>query len=742
MANKEFKTKSLCLVCYGDNGYYLIRLADITGKNYLVPFYQDEHDSKNFSNRNTWYITDQNLPNGISEGSIGIWNLSSIPNINDSSKDYIKTSYSSTDSPIEIYYFKEANTCSEVIKLLKTGINYKPISRRVFFGYCPKKGIFQGVLVPSEYLFINNEKLTLNITAINSLPVYFMNNSLFNLLNFKLLPSRFFYNYLDLGEETDRILVKSEMEIIREIIIKRATWPIMKQRGINKNDWKQFKDFINDINDSDFYEEIARNCKCSDNIAKTKVNEFINTCDKYIEGKDIDTEVIASVLKRNTELNTICMKEAANFWEQEHQDKIKKINEEFQNILKEAENIKNKKLKEAENEIKINKEKLKDEEKRLRELLSLVNQKKEEIKKQEEVYNARLYDYKNEEERIKKAIYEQKKKLEKLEIECSEKAKLGEDVKSKILNRIKEAKQDIASFMSEYTFLNNIITNTSNNISNINNIETNNHLYFKNSEIIEEEVTKYSDLIGYLKENLISAGVDEKQANVFATFLFVLLKNTNAFILSGPNSEAIANAISQAYFNETLTVFNCFGDYNNESLKKLKEISSNLILIKNPFYHGWLENIIDLINQNDKYYILSCSFSDDLLLESKNLFNYTIPIITEFVVDELPENVCFSCKKTDNYNDYENVAKKPLMSNLFKDFGMSKLTTNTYQSILSDLHSIYDSNDVLPYYMYLLVPYAFVTNNNKLVAERIKNETRLSKDIKENLLSFLGIKDE
>ena len=738
MTNKEFSVKSLCLVSKGESGFFLARLADIVGKNKLVAFSQDEHEAKNFSNRNLWFMTDQYLPVGISVGSVGIWNLTSIPNINVATKDYIKTSYSSADTPIEIHCLNEANTCLEIINKLKTGIVFKPICKKIFFCYSPKRGLLQGILVSLDNLNIRNNLTYLITTDLTSLPVYLINESLYNFLSFKQIPNRWFHNSLDLGKETDRILVKSEMDIIREIIIKRASWPIMKQKGISKNDWKFYKEFINVISDNDFYEEIANNLYCKEKTAKAKVDEFISKCENFVNGQDFDTEVIASIIKRHSELNTICMKQAANFWEKEHQDKVKEAKDELQNIKIQASEIRLKAFEKAEKEIEQEKEKNKKEEKRIQNLLNEANKKEQEIRNKEEEYRKKLVEYQKDEDRIKNEISEAKKSLEIIKLECSEKSKIGDEVKNKIANKIQEAKKDISSFMSEYTFFSEIISKQLNTLAN----HTISQYSIKKSELYEEEIANYNELIEYLKENLLNAGVDENLSKGFAIFLFVLLKNTNALLLSGPNSEAIANAISHTCFGDELEILNCFGDFNWQSFEELKKSDKKLILVKNPFCHSWLENIIDLINQNERTYILSCSFSDDLLLESKNLYNYIVPVFTELFIDNIPENVCFSCKKKSDYKDYENIIRKPLYLSLFKEFGMSKITTTVYQSIMTDLHNIYGTNDVIPEYMYLLVPYAFATNNNKLLADKINCESRLPNDIKANLLRFLGINNE
>lgn len=734
--------KALCLVCESERGKGLTRLADIV-YNRMQYFYQDKGQPATFDNRGWWFLHDQSFPTG----KLGVWNLTAIPNSNDPLKDYIRADYSPEEIPVEVLELKEANNCQDIIRRINTSIDYALASKNVFVCYKPTRDTYQGILLYEKNIIINNDNTSFKFdkNSANILNVYEINAN--NILTFKALSGKSFFSNFNMGEPTHKIYSKPEPEIIRDIILNRATWPIMRQNGFTKNEWKRIREFFSNIMDNDLFIEIGKNCFCNEETAKLKVNRFINNCDDFINGNDFDTATIASILSRNLKLKQQCMEQAATFWENENKEKTQQAKQELLKLQadadtildkahKDAEEIKNKALNEA--DIIKNKAVL-DAKAKIKELDY------DKIKNEVEKAKNQISFLTTEKANISAEISKSNQDLKNLKATIAKNSNLDEDIKLKIVNKLNEAKKDVASFLGEYSFISQILTpcssaNGSNAVSQVQNSKC--LFYTKNVEIMEETVNNWQEQLNCLEENLNVAGVEDSILHSFAAFLLAAYSNNNHLLLTGPNNESIACALSCAMTGKTIGILDCSGEIDFNSINNMINSENEVILIKNPFASEWLEKIIDLINQNQKYYILSSSFAEDLILEAKGLYNYVIPVLTELLVSNQANNCYIYVNRSNTFKSYEICNPMPLQITLLKELGMNRMLQNTYQTIITALHKLIDNNDVLAEYLYLLMPYAFAVNKKETISDKIKTESRINNIYKNDILRFLDTLDE
>lgn len=127
---------SLCGVISDYKGpKWLIRHADLSHDGQYHIFHRIEGIPPYFTNRNKIFYK-----NGPSDdGFYGLWTWSAMPNENDPSKDYVISQYSTNINVIEIVIVQEASSLDELIRLLKSGIEYPRHSRRVMFSFYVSK---------------------------------------------------------------------------------------------------------------------------------------------------------------------------------------------------------------------------------------------------------------------------------------------------------------------------------------------------------------------------------------------------------------------------------------------------------------------------------------------------------------------------------------------------------------------------------------------------------------------------
>ena len=113
----EVERKTLCRVSYDYDGKrWLTRLGDIEN-GIILRFNFDDTQPQIFDNRTRLFWKD----GPEEEGAVGIWDWSAVPN-KSSDTDYVRTTYSLTEHPIEVFEVPSVTTNNELIIKLKEGI--------------------------------------------------------------------------------------------------------------------------------------------------------------------------------------------------------------------------------------------------------------------------------------------------------------------------------------------------------------------------------------------------------------------------------------------------------------------------------------------------------------------------------------------------------------------------------------------------------------------------------------------
>ena len=674
IVSRNIERQSLCRVIgLDENGMRrLKRLGDITVDGYIQPFIYNDELPPFFENRKTIFWKD----GPGEEGFVGVWDWSAIPNKSGADSDYVESKFNKDVTPTEIIEISKAHNIDSLIDYLKQGVEEKPSCINVIFAYKVVKGGYEGVLCNNKILEIKDDKTYLN-KEVNSLMAYFFNEE--DILKTK---TQEFYRYLRLDDYDRLVLTKSPVEIVRNIVLKRASWSAGKQFEMTKNEWKSFKGFLESIVDDTFYQDIVKECDCDENDAKSYFEEFLSVADEMLDSNDMDISILSKVVEHSDALKAQCEKLVEEKWLETHSKDIKKAKEELELITKD------------------------------------VNKSTNEL-------NA-----------LNKEIKDKKQILAKLDKDTKKYDELGDQVLSRIKEKLNAAKNDVSDFVSELTILSTAIGGS----QSVGNYSTN--CYTVGKVVAGELSDSYLDSIDCIADELVEAGVDSKYSYSFACFLYSLYVNKINLLLAGPNSESIAHAFSTGLYGRYAGVIDCNAKYDSELLDKIITGEDKIILFKNAFSNGWIYNLVEAAQSTDKLFVYSNPIVEDLIIEPKGLYNYFVPVITDLFVGTRPSNNFIGSVMSDNYEEYTKQKKQISYSSYFKRINISNYLSEIIQNVISDFHNLYNDSDVTADYMYILFAYAYATGNGSAFAERIRIENTVNNDKLNMMLGLLGVTDD
>lgn len=690
--DRTVERTSLCMVSEYNGQVWLDRLADIDNKNRIVTFYFDEDAPKVFNNRNKLFW--KNGPN--ESGYVGVWSWVATPRNTDYEKDYIESTYMPQYEPIELIIFPEEYDLQFVIEQIKMGHIFHTTPTQVFFCIHIGKGQYTGVLCNAKDLVKDGEIYRISKKVI-SLPQYTISSA--DILKAK---DRVFYKEFGLGEPEKKIVIREVNEIIREALLRRASWSSMKQRGMNKNEWKQFKGFLSELPDDSLYQEIAECCEWSEEIAKQYVNNFILNANKFIEGQDVDSQLLEAIIENSDGLKRKCEEIASQRWIHEHQKEINQAKEEFQIVQ---------------------------------------NQMKSEVYetiRKKEVIEKEIFDKKEILDEIESNIEKAKNKLCELESDIEQNEALGDEVKEKTSKRIEEAKRNVADFICDMAFCTSTSTvqpieiTDKDALSNVYTVGT-----VSQNEL--EVTTTWRDLVDILAEELREAGIADNLSVNFSIFLYAANKNNMPILLAGPCGTNIANAFSMALYGKTAGILDCNKEYSSEEIERMINSEDEIVILKNPFSASWVNCIAELLLPAAKQYFLVVPYAEDLLIEPNGILNYMLPVLTEMLVDKLPTNQFVGGQMAATFRHF---VRKNVKTNryirVFKELKVNRMTAERWQDIIDMYHGMLgkDASD-MDYLMFLL-PCAYITEQGELLVEYMEKAKNLSSTMKNNIKSFLG----
>lgn len=712
----EYDHISLCEVTVPDykGNRYLYRLADIDLQGRLQKFESDVSRPFAFDNRDKLYYLD-----GTSApGTVAVWNWSAVPKANDPSKDYLKRDYNNLISPIEVITYKECDTIEKLLNLLKAGVPNTITTERVLLAIAYSKGQSTGLLCRRSYLNESDGRTILSERVIN-LPEYEF--SIGDVV--KLNNEKYYYRKINIGVPSEIIRVKSSLDIVRTILLARSTWPLFKEKGKTRNEWKNVRDFLDGLEKETVLDSISEQAHCSHDEAIVMLEEFIDYAESYIDGTTIEDDIIAAVISVNDDLKNKCKKLLTEEWEAENREAIIKAEGKLNDLQDQIASVQKKYTLQLEE----GKRKIEDQQ----------SKSKADLKKLVEEH-----DY----------LVSENTKL-KASIETRE--SLAADVEAKVSERISKAQTDAAEFIASmaFTFPNlhiPTITEKDEHVSEREEVievqvpDTVKITYYPgtvlNSDDLEES-NSWNDTLDIIALELEDAGVDSNYARSLGAYLYSAYMAKVPVFLIGPNGKEIADAFCGALFGRRAGLLECVDTYSIETVEECYLSEDNIITIVNPFSPSWISRIPDITSNRSKYFFVIYPFEEDIQIEPRSLYTYLLPLLTSLFVVKNSTDTPVGGLMSNHFKDYAMTESNKCHEKTLTSLRTPLIVKNRIQYILGNMHSMLNDKNVDYDVLYSILPYAFATMQMPTLMSAISEPDktlRISNDLAKNITSLFG----
>ena len=264
---------------------------------------------------------------------------------------------------------------------------------------------------------------------------------------------------------------------------------------------------------------------------------------------------------------------------------------------------------------------------------------------------------------------------------------LADDVQAEVAQRIEEAQAQASSFIATMCFSSNIPASIAHLLKPIS-YET-----FGPSDALFESLNDWYDVIEVVKYNLIETGITKSSNHDFgyglAIYLCAAYLLKQPILLTGHKAKDIAIAFAHAIDRGRYGELNCLGEYDHSAVQNIGKNHEKIVLLNNLITSNWINRAHELFAKPKVFFIATHSFKEDLQVEPISLYNYVLPLITEFMVDQDKQvayelsslsNELESSNTNDNYDDEANIS--------FSRLGLSPMVERNINRLSSTMMGI------------------------------------------------------
>lgn len=437
---------------------------------------------------------------------------------------------------------------------------------------------------------------------------------------------------LELGIAVRLVGVNDPIIIAKNIILRKINWTIMRQHDFTREQYRKFRDFLSELPTTELYADVASACNCDDEEAKQLIECLVKKADSYITANTPEADVLVDILRNNDSLYESCLQSVRLDWQKQNSTEIQQAQNRLDKIIQEAED-----------------------------------------------YRIVVEQQKAEYHQLSEKLTETRKALENQE-------NFANDVHNRILVKIEEAKRNAAEFFAQQVLAYpGLLSVPTLNLS----------LFLEESTIETNDIDYYdtwNDLFFNLTTELQEAGVAQNRAKGLAVLLYAAYVHKIPILLAGPNGEDIAKAFSAVLYARTPAMLRCEGNGTFKAIAACEQSNAEVVLITQPFEREWYQSILRLVSRRDKFYILTHSFKEDLIIEPNGLYNYCLPVLTELFVDSAPNGNYIPSMPSDQYKHFCEKRNGNPYAGLWKQIGITSLAQNNIQTIIWIIHRIFPSS--------------------------------------------------
>lgn len=687
-----YEAVSLCYFNGNDSGWSWTRVADIKNGE-LTTFLYNPDEPYFYENRN--FLIDK-TGKVHTKGDLAVFAWSDSPNASGSDKPF-NDATELKDFPIHVFKLSAKNTL-QVIDNLRNGVSCGSTSHDVMYIFCESDEGLQGVLCPAQSMEERNQQYFLK-DSVSKLPYYLLKSS--DILSISDLKNPFgnekyvFLKALVPGTPISYLPTRETSAIIKDVILKNRflTWNSFRNftsnaEGSHKYTQKElrvFKECLAQVQCKTVQEELAAELGCTVSEATTYIENFIENANSYLEGDEVDTQLLSRLVMANDELREKYTALVEEKWKTDASEKI---------------NIAAQKVEKLENQCKKEANTLKS---------------------------------------LNSDIEDRRDKLRELQDEVAQNKILARESYSMVQEKIATAKHDVSSFLADmacYFPNSTVIANSSASTSGD----------YVNGAALEsdkvETFDSWESLVDELRSNLGCVGVAQEYERSLAAFLYATHHVRMPLLLAGYIGEEIGQALSVSVFGKYADILTCSG---NGNLSMIHDAFSGegILLIRNPFCGDWLNALLQETKASHKHIIFCHPYTEDLTIEPQSLFNYMLPVFTDQITDSAPNmEDMIGARLKQGEDDFEPAFGRIVSNNVFSELGISKILQNKMQSLFASTQSITKVKEDSLIYRCILTSYAASAEKGEQLCRAIKGRTDLSQDIKKFIFCYFNYEEE
>lgn len=330
----------------------------------------------------------------------------------------------------------------------------------------------------------------------------------------------------------------------------------------------------------------------------------------------------------------------------------------------------------------------------------------------------------------------------------AEKEKLAEDVEVAVAERIQKARENAADFIANMAFVGGqpiqvAATETPAAVEvSSKPVIAPYHTFSAFDDLNDLEAHhSWADVINTAAFELKEAGVAEKYRSSLAAFLCAAYIEKQPIFLVGPNAIDIVQAFSAAVTGHKYGMLCCEGGYCNQVITEIGTDGENIVIINNLLASGWMNRLPEILSQKDIFYVATHPYAEDIQVEPKSLYEFMLPLFTEFFVDEKATGKYYGGYFAEDFKTYSTPKGTRKDLRVLSKLKIGSLVRNRINRLVATMHGIYSATTTDEDFLYAVLPIAYASLEINELTEAIADPQKgiaISESLKRDLQYVLG----
>lgn len=316
-----------------------------------------------------------------------------------------------------------------------------------------------------------------------------------------------------------------------------------------------------------------------------------------------------------------------------------------------------------------------------------------------------------------------------------------ESLEASFSNKLIEIKQNVADFISEVAFLEQLSIGTSKSL-----IDDKCYLIKFGRKMKEniDYLQNVNEFVDVLSDNLEIAGIEFDCINIVSKYITSSIKQKNKLLLTGKLAFDVVNAISATVCGmdaDVITVVNANIQFEDIQ-EQIKACSSKVVLIENIVGLNEAVTLQLLKSDLNKIIVFSNDIPETINFIPNSLLNYFNLLCLDYISEKkLKKEFIYtdsSYVKFENiYDKYTYKAAKEELEKLKNICIFSSIHCAVKSELVSIINEFGESDGIYSWLLCEAIPHQILTNN-KDAAKEIINLIQLSEKHTDKLLSIIG----